>query len=99
MDALGTYNTGVPIRADVEYYRASKDPNYLHWARKMGDAAVNARLCPLCDGAVRDERLRFWYDAVYFVQYLADGLWHLSKATGDPRYLAEAERNAAYCIR
>lgn len=99
MDTIWTYNTGVPIRAAVAYYEATKDRAYLSWAKKMGDAAINRELSPMYDGATRDPNSRYWYDAVYFVQYLADGLWHLSKAAGDGRYLDEAKREGAYAIR
>lgn len=98
MPTKWTYNAGVPIRAAVEYYRATRDRKYMDWARRMGNAACNPDLCPLYDGAVKSLEARRWYDATYFVQYLADGLWHLSKASKDNRYVAEAKRHAEYCI-
>lgn len=98
MGTIWTYNTGVPIRAAVEYYGATRDKSYLAWAIKMGNAAIDRKLSPMYDGAVEDLGARYWYDTTYFVQYLADGLWHLSKVTKDKRYAEEARRNARYCI-
>lgn len=99
MDTIWTYNTGVPIRAAVEYYEATKDKSYRDWARKLGDAAINRKISPLYDGAVKDIDARYWYDAVYFVQYLADGLTKLSATTREVKYLNEAKREAEYCMR
>lgn len=98
MPTVWTYNTGVTIRAAVELYRQTGQAGYLRWARKMGDAAIDRTLSPLYDGAVADLSKRHWYDGIYFVQYLVDGLRALSQATGDPRYLNEAARNATFCL-
>lgn len=96
MPTVWTYNTGVPIRAAVEYAKRAKDESYLQWATTMGNACLDRTQSPMFDGAVKDPKHRYWYDAVYFVQYLTDGMRILSKATGDPRYLNEAKREADY---
>jgi predicted alpha-1,6-mannanase (GH76 family) len=98
MDTIWTYNTGVPIRAALEYFAQTKDRTYREWAIRMGDAALDRSLSPLFDGAVKDTSKRYWYDGVYFVQYLVDGLRALSQATGDGKYIEEARRNARYCF-
>ncbi len=98
MGTIWTYNTGVPIRAAAEYYCAAGDKVYLDWAKKMGDAAINRKLSPMYDGAVTDMSKRYWYDATYFVQYLADGLLHLSLITKEKKYAEEAQRHATYAI-
>ncbi|RYG86938.1 hypothetical protein EON77_02995, partial [bacterium] len=96
MPTLWTYSTGVPIRAALKYYSLSGDTTYRDWARRMGDACLDRGLQPLYDGAVTDPNKRYWYDAGFFVQYLADGLRLLSLATNDPKYMAEAKRNADF---
>jgi hypothetical protein len=98
MTTVWTYNTGVPIRAALEYARQTKDEAYRKWAVRMGDAAVDRSKAPMYDGAVREPAKRYWYDATYFVQYLVDGLRELSRETGNPKYRREAERNADYCM-
>lgn len=97
MGTIWSYNTGVPIRAAVEYMRQTKDPAYRAWAVKLGDAAIDRDLAPMFDGAVADRSKRYWYDATYFVQYLVDGMRELSRATGDAKYVREAQREADYC--
>jgi uncharacterized protein YyaL (SSP411 family) len=96
MPTIWTYNTGVPIRAAVEYARRTGDQTYRKWAIRMGDAAINRSISPMYDGAVKDPSKRYWYDAVYFVQYLTDGMRTLSLATHDPKYVREARREADY---
>ncbi len=96
MPTVWTYNTGVPIRAAVEYARQTGDGSYRTWAVRMGDAALDRRLAPLFDGSVADLSKRYWYDGIYFVQYLVDGLRALSLATGDAKYRTEARREADY---
>ncbi|RYG24443.1 hypothetical protein EON82_10715 [bacterium] len=96
MTTIWTYNTGVPIRGAVEYARRTGDQSYRKWAIRMGDAVVNRSLSPMYDGAVKDHSKRYWYDAVYFVQYLVDGMRSLSIATHDPKYVREARREAEY---
>lgn len=96
MPTVWTYNTGVPIRAASEYARQTNDRSVRDWAVRMGDAALDHRLAPLYDGAVTDLSKRYWYDGIYFVQYLTDGLRALSLSTGDPKYRAEARREADY---
>ncbi|CAN5489665.1 hypothetical protein BH11ARM2_BH11ARM2_08320 [soil metagenome] len=97
MPTVWTYNTGVPIRAACEYARRTGDKAYRDWAVRMGDACLDRDLSPMFDGAVTDRSKRHWYDAVYFVQYLTDGMRALSRFTGDARYLNEARREAEYC--
>ena len=96
METIWTYNTGVPIRAALEYARQTGSRKYREWAVRMGDAAINRTQAPLYDGAVADLSKRYWYDGTYFVHYLVDGLRAMGRATGDPRYLAEARREADY---
>lgn len=96
MTTVWTYNTGVPIRAAIEYAEQTGDKGYRTWAVKMGDAALDRSLSPLYDGAVADLSKRYWYDGVYFVQYLVDGLRTLSLATGEKKYLVESRREADY---
>lgn len=97
MTTIWTYNTGVPIRAAVEYARQTKDVFYRGWAVKLGNAAIDRDLSPMFEGAVPDRSKRYWYDTTYFVQYLVDGMRELSRATGDARYVREARREADYC--
>lgn len=96
MPTIWSYNTGVPMRAAVEYARQTKDATVRAWATKLGDAAIDRDLSPMFDGAVPDRSKRYWYDTTYFVQYLVDGLRALGKATGDPKYVREAKREADY---
>lgn len=96
MSTVWTYNTGVPIRAALEYARQTGDASYLRWAERLGCAAINSNLTPLYDGATPEPAKRTWYDGTYFVHYLVDGLRELSRATGDPRYLAESRREADF---
>jgi hypothetical protein len=98
MDAIWTYNTGVPIRAALEYARRTGDASYRSWAIRMGDACLNRDLCPLFDGSVRDREKRFWYDSTFFLHYLVDGLRGLSRATHELKYLEEARRQGAYIM-
>ncbi len=97
MTTVWTYNTGVPIRAAVEYYRQTKDASYRKWAVRMGDASLDRSLSPMFDGAVKDLSKRYWWDGVYFVHYLVDGLRELGRLTGDGKYVREARREADYC--
>lgn len=102
MDTIWTYNTGVTIRAALEYARQTGDKPSGAWAIRMGNACLDRTQAPMYDGAVRDLSKRYWYDAVYFVQYLVDGMRELSRTTGDRRYRAEARRQAEYiesCLR
>ncbi len=92
-----TYNTGAPIRAALEYAEQSGDSSYRDWARDLGDAAID-RSKAMYDGAVKNPKHKYWYDATFFVQYLADGLRQLTLATGDEKYLTEARRNADYVM-
>lgn len=96
MTTIWTYNTGVPIRAAVEYARQTKDASYRAWAVRMGDACLDRELSPMFDGAVTDRTKRYWYDSTYFTQYLVDGMRELSCATGDAKYVKEARREADY---
>lgn len=96
MTTVWTYNTGVPIRAAAAYYRETKDATYRSWAVRMGDACLDRSLSPMYDGAVKDPAKRYWWDGVYFVQYLTDGMRELTRLTGDPKYGAEARREADY---
>ena len=96
MGTVWTYNTGVPIRAAVTYAKAANDRSYRLWAVKMGNACLDRELSPMYDGAVEDRSKRYWWDAVYFVQYLTDGMRSLSLATGDKRFVGEARREAIY---
>lgn len=99
MPTIWTYNTGVPIRATVEYYRQTHDKKYLDWAKKMGDASINRSLSPMFDGAVSDQENRYWYDSTFFVHYLVDGLRELSLITKDDRYTKESRREALYIYK
>ena len=94
-----TYNTGVTIRALVERYRATGDKADLANAQLMGRAAIDHRGA-LFDGLVTNPDKRFWYDAAYFVHYLADGLLRLREATSDAglrdTIRNELAREAAY---
>jgi predicted alpha-1,6-mannanase (GH76 family) len=98
MPTIWTYNTGVPIRAAVEYHAETHDSSYLQWAIKMGNAAIDRANSPLYDGSVKDASKRYWYDSGFFVQYLVDGLRSLSRATHDEKYSEESRRNAEYCL-
>jgi len=98
MNTIWTYNTGVPIRAASEYFRQTKDKTYRDWAIKMGNACLDRTQSPMFDGGVTDLKNRYWWDAVYFVQYLADGMAELSAVTGDRKYVEEARREASYCM-
>ncbi|MDR3688155.1 MAG: glycoside hydrolase family 76 protein [Fimbriimonas sp.] len=98
MNTIWTYNTGVPIRAAVEYARQTGDKSYLEWAIKMGNGCLDRTQSPMFDGAVKDPSKRYWYDSTFFVQYLVDGMRSLSLATHDSRYIDEARREADYCM-
>jgi len=98
MNTIWTYNTGVPIRAALEYYAQTKDSAYLDWAVRMGNAAIDRSQSPMYDGAVKDLSKRYWWDSTFFVQYLVDGLRLLTAVSGDPRYRTECDREAAYCF-
>ncbi len=97
MTTVWTYNTGVPIRAAVEYSRQTKDAATRKWAVRMGDACLDRSLSPLYDGAVKEPSKRYWWDGVYFAHYLVDGLRELGRLTGDGKYVREARREADYC--
>lgn len=99
MDTIWTYNTGVPIRAAIEYARQTGDSSYKAWAIEMGNAALDRSQCPLFDSAATNPGNRYWFDGTYFVHYLVDGLRALSQDTGDQKYLEEARREADYCIK
>jgi predicted alpha-1,6-mannanase (GH76 family) len=99
MPTIWTYNTGVPIRASVEYYRQTGNKTYLKWATKMGDASLDRSLSPMFDGAVTDHKNRYWYDSTFFVHYLVDGLRELGKVTKDDRYNKESQREALYIYK
>lgn len=98
MTTVWTYNTGVPIRAALEYAKQTGDKQARAWAVKMGDAAINRSYSPLYDGAVANMDKRYWYDGSYFVHYLVDGLRALSLATGNRKYLVESRRQADYMM-
>ncbi len=98
METKWTYNTGVPIRAYVELYRLTKDPQAIDKARRLAAAATD-RTKPLYDQLVRDPDKRFWFDSGYFVHYLADGLLQLASVLPglEGRGLVEeVKRNANY---
>jgi len=99
MNTIWTYNTGVPIRAASEYFRQTKDVSYRDWAVRMGDACLDRTQSPMYDGGVTDLSKRYWWDGIYFVQYLVDGLRELSLVTGDKKYVTEARREADYCVQ
>ncbi|WP_198154318.1 glycoside hydrolase family 76 protein [Catenuloplanes japonicus] len=94
-----TYNTGVTMRALVEHYRESGDRTSLTAAESLGRAALDHN-GGLFDNSVNDSSKRFWWDGVYFVHYLVDGLLRLREATGDAALrssiAAEVRREAAY---
>jgi hypothetical protein len=96
-----TYNTGVPIRAYVEHYRLTKNPQSLAMATQLGKAALNHN-CSLFDRNVQDPAKRFYTDGSYFVHYLVDGLLHLSQVTPDAALAAmageEVRRSARYAF-
>ncbi|RYG48750.1 hypothetical protein EON79_03530 [bacterium] len=96
LTTVWTYNTGVPIRAAVEYFRQTGDEKIRTWAIRMGDAALDRSQSPMYDGAVTDHSKRYWWDGTYFVHYLVDGLRELGRLTRDPKYVAEARREADY---
>ena len=88
-----TYNTGVPMRAYAEHYRLTGRAESLNRASALAHAAVNQNGA-LFDQAVRDPRKRFFWDSIYFVHYLADGLLQVAAITPDPK-LAAAVRETA----
>ncbi len=101
MTTKWTYNTGVTMRAYVEHYRLTKDPESLKKAAQLAAAALN-HTSRLYDGLVSDPGKRCFYDHTYFVHFLLDGLLQVSQATPD-RHLARAiarecrrEANYAY---
>lgn len=96
LPTVWTYNTGVPIRAAVEYVRQTGDKDTRAWAIRMGDACLDRKQSPMFDGAVTDLNKRYWWDGTYFVHYLVDGLRELSRFTKDPKYTNESRREADY---
>ncbi len=84
-----TYNTGVPMRAYAEHYRLTDSAESLTRASALARAALNQNAA-LFDQAVRDPRKRFYWDSVYFVHYLADGLRQVAEITPDPKLAAAA---------
>ncbi len=98
MPTKWSYNTGVPIRAYVEYHRLTGDKAALEAAQRLARAAMD-RTKPLYDGLVRDPNRRFWYDSGFFVHHLAEGLLALYRVTGDETLRAEVRRNANYAYQ
>ena len=96
MPTIWTYNTGVPIRAALEYARQTKDESYRKWAIAMGDACLDRTQSPMFDGSVADLSKRYWYDSTFFIHYLVDGMRELTRATGDQKYANEARREANF---
>lgn len=88
-----TYNTGVPMRAYAEHYRLTGRAESLTRASALARAAINPKGA-LLDQAVHDPRKRFFWDSIYFVHYLVDGLLQAADITPDPA-LAAALREAA----
>lgn len=83
-----TYNTGVPMRAYVEHYRLTKDPNSLSMATHLARSALNVR-GGLFDSKVHDAGKRFYWDGTYFVHYLIDGLLQVALASSDTKLVSD----------
>lgn len=77
-----TYNTGVPLRAYVEHYRLTRNPQSLAMATRLAHAALDPQK-GLFDQTVRDAAKRSYWDGIYFVHYLADGLLHIAQVSPD----------------
>ncbi|RYG69115.1 hypothetical protein EON80_10395 [bacterium] len=96
-----TYNTGVPMRAYVEHYRLTHAPQSLIMATRLAKAALN-RDGALFDSKVNDPDKRFYWDGIYFVHYLVDGLLHVAQVTPEPALAAsarsEVQRNLRYAL-
>ncbi len=94
-----TYNTGIPMRAYIEHYRLTKNPASLAMATKLARAALN-KDGALFDSKVTDPDKRYFWDGIYFVHYLADGLLQVSQVTPDAKLAADARvaitRSARY---
>jgi hypothetical protein len=86
-----TYNTGVPMRAFVEHYHLTKSPDSLRMAENLARASLNPNGA-LFDSRVGDIAKRSYWDGVYFVHYLVDGLLKVAQATRDAK-LATASRD------
>lgn len=82
----------------LEVYQATKDPQALEIARKLGDYYVNSDA--LLDKPELVDRFGT-YAAGYATCYFSglEGLVALSRATGDKRYLTQAERMADLMAR
>lgn len=97
-----TYNTGVPIRAFVEHYRLTKSADSLNQATALAQAAMDRKKRPLYDGLVKNSSVNYWYDTVFFVQYLVDGLLQLAEVTANStiaaRLKSEATQNAQFVL-
>lgn len=89
-----TYNTGVPIRAYAEHYRLTGSENSLAQATRLARNAV-AQNEALFDQAVHDIHKRFYWDSIYFVQYLADGLLQAAEVTHDHALAAKIRATLA----
>lgn len=90
-----TYNTGVPIRAFVEHYRLTQNADSLAQATALARAATDRSKKPLYDGLVQNTAVNYWFDSVYFVHYLVDGLLQLAAVTTDAALAATLKAESA----
>lgn len=88
-----TYNTGVPMRAYVEHYRLTKSQASLQMATKLARAAIDQNQ-GLFDRKITDVSKRVYWDGVYFVHYLVDGLLQVAQVTPDAKLAADARATA-----
>ncbi len=97
-----TYNTGVPMRAYAEHYRLTGSRDSLARSAALARAAI-APQGALSDQAVHTAGKRFYWDSIYFVQYLADGLLQAAQVIPDPALAtvitATVARNADYAYQ
>ncbi len=89
-----TYNTGVPMRAYAEHYRLTGSPDSVAKASALAQAALR-QTDALFDRSVHEVTKRFYWDSIYFVQYLADGLLQVAGVTHDPALAAKISRTVA----
>jgi predicted alpha-1,6-mannanase (GH76 family) len=84
-----TYNTGAPMRAFVEHYELTQSPDSLRMAENLARAALDPNEA-LFDPKVNDVSNRGYWDGVYFVHYLVDGLLKVAQVTPDAKLAAAA---------
>ena len=93
-----TYNTGVVMRAYIEHFRLTKSLDSLQMATKLARAAID-RNKGLFDRKINDVSKRQYWDGVYFVHYLVDGLLQVAQETPDAKLATDVRAIAHQTAR